>query len=409
MIDVREKALYALSMLNKLGFAQKMSFIISLFIFLHTIAACSSPSVSSKSRPQPEDIFVPDVKGIIVEAWIENLEIPWSLIFLSDTRALVSERPGRIRIIKDGSLMNKPYAVLDVADEGEGGLMGIAVHPSFPESPFIYAMYTYRKEGNLYNRVIRLRDAGNSGILDKVIIDDIPGARFHNGGRIGFGPDKMLYVATGENFKADLAQNLDSLAGKILRLTPEGEIPEDNPFKGSAVYSYGHRNPQGLAWHPVTGQLFSSEHGPSGEYLKFANDEINMISKGQNYGWPEIIGIGEKKPFVDPLIVWKKTTPPSGMTFYKSEIIPSLKDSLFVATLRSEALIRIEIENIGETYSVTSIERWFASGYDEGRYGRLRDVVEGPDGYIYFLTSNRDGRGSPRSNDDKIYRIRPVK
>lgn len=396
-------------MLKQFSFIKKLSIILALFIFLHTVIGCNYPPVSSKSPPQPEDIFVPDVKGIIVEAWVENLEVPWSLIFLHDSRALVSERPGRIRIIKDGRLIKEPYAVINVADEGEGGLMGLAVHPSFPEPPFIYAMYTYRKDGNRYNRVVRIRDKGDSGVLDKVIIDNIPGARLHNGGRIGFGPDKMLYIATGEIFNADLAQQLDSLAGKILRLTPEGEIPEDNPFKGSPIYSYGHRNPQGLAWHPATGQLFSSEHGPSGEYLKFANDEINIINKGQNYGWPEIIGAGGKKPFIDPLIVWKKTTPPSGMTFYKSRIIPSLQGSLFVATLRSEALIRIELKYSRGTYSVTSIERWFASGYDEGRYGRLRDVVEGPDGYLYFLTNNRDGRGSPRSSDDKIYRIRPEK
>ncbi len=379
----------------------------ALLLFLNTVTACSSPSGTARSHSVPEDVFVSDVRGIIVEAWVENLEVPWSLIFLDNSRALVSERPGRIRIIKDGRLIKKPYAVLDVTDEGEGGLMGLAVHPSFPDSPFVYAMYTYRKEGTVYNRVVRLRDSGESGIMDKVIADNIPGARFHNGGRIAFGPDRMLYIATGENFDANLAQSLDSPAGKILRLTPEGAIPEDNPFKDSPVYSYGHRNPQGLAWHPKTGQLFSSEHGPSGEYLKFANDEINIIKKGGNFGWPKVIGSGGEQPFIDPLIVWKKTTPPAGMTFCSGKMFPSLQGSLFVATLKSEALIRIVMEYSGGRYSVTSIERWFASGYDEGTYGRLRDVVEGPDGYLYFLTSNTDGRGNPRAGDDKIYRISP--
>lgn len=406
-VELCGKSLYAESMGRHSGITRKPLATAALFVSLLAVVACSSPSGTARPHYVPEDVLMLDVKGIIVEAWVENLEVPWSLIFLGDTRALVSERPGRIRIIKDGRLIREPYMVINVADEGEGGLMGLALHPSFPASPFVYAMHTYRKEGTLYNRVIRIRDNGNSGMLDKVIIDNIPGARFHDGGRIAFGPDNMLYITTGENFNADLAQKLDSLAGKILRLTTEGDIPVDNPFSGSPVYSYGHRNPQGLAWHPATGQLFSSEHGPSGEYLKFANDEINVINRGGNYGWPEIIGSGGRKPFIDPLIVWKKTTPPSGMTFYKGRMLPSLQGSLFVATLKSEALIKINLEQSGGAYSVASIERWFANGYDEGKYGRLRDVVEGPDGYIYFLTSNRDGRGSPRKNDDKIFRIRP--
>ncbi len=183
---------------------------------------------------------------------------------------------------------------------------------------------------------------------------------------------------------------------------PEGEIPKDNPFPGSPVYSYGHRNPQGLAWHPATEDLFISEHGPSGEFFKFANDEVNVIRKGSNYGWPEVIGRAEKEPHIDPLIVWKETTPPSGITFYKGD--------LFVATLRSNAIVKIELsteKNGDYSYEVKQIERWFAEDFSKGEFGRIRDVVVGTDGYLYFLTSNRDGRGAPRANDDKIYRIVP--
>lgn len=350
-------------------------------------------------KPQEvEDIYLPDGENVQVSVWIDNLEIPWSLVFLPDGRALVSERPGRIRLIENSKLLPEPYMQIDVKHIGEGGLMGLAVHPDFPQKPFIYAMYTYEtKDGKIFNRVIRIKDNGKSGTFDKVIIDSILGARFHNGGRIKFGPDKMLYITTGEIFKGELAQDLNSLNGKILRLTPDGEIPKDNPFPNSPIYSYGHRNPQGLAWHPETGDLFESEHGPSGEYGRFGHDEINVIFKGGNYGWPKIIGAPGEKGYIDPIVVWKDATPPSGMTFYKGD--------LFVATLRSEALIRIKIKKSGDRYKVTRIERWFAFDNRRGKFGRLRDVVEGPDGNLYILTSNRDGRGNPQPGDDKIYKI----
>ena len=353
------------------------------------------------------DSFVPEGGGVRVTAWAENLEIPWSLVFLPGGRALVSERPGRIRLIRDGRVMQKPYALLDVAHEGEGGLMGLAPHPAFAKQPYVYAMYTCRKNGRKHNRVVRLKDMGETGVFDRVIIDDIPGGRFHNGGRIAFGPDGHLYITAGETFEAGLAQDLQSLCGKILRVTAEGGIPADNPFPGSPVYSWGHRNPQGLAWHPETKDLFASEHGPSGEYLLTALDEINIIIKGGNYGWPETAGAPGLKSFRDPLVVWGKSTPPSGMTFCSGKLLTRLGGGLFVATLRSEALIRIRLQRTGASFRVTAIERWFARDYRDGTYGRLRDVVEGPDGALYFLTNNRDGRGEPKPGDDKIYRITP--
>jgi glucose/arabinose dehydrogenase len=349
-------------------------------------------------KPQEvEDIYLPDGDKVEVKVWVQDLEIPWSLVFLPDGRALVSERPGRIRLIENGKLAPEPYMILNVKHIGEGGLMGLAVHSDFPNKPYIYAMYTYESDGKIFNRVIRIKDEGRKGVFDKVIIDSILGARFHNGGRIKFGPDKMLYITTGEIFKGELAQDLNSLNGKILRLTPDGEIPPDNPFPNSPIYSYGHRNPQGLAWHPETGDLFESEHGPSGEYGRFGHDEINVIVKGGNYGWPKVIGAPGEKEFIDPIVVWKDATPPSGITFYKGD--------LFVATLRSEALIRIKLQRSGKSYKVTRIERWFAFDKRRGKYGRLRDVVVGPDGNLYVLTSNRDGRGNPQPEDDKIYQI----
>ncbi len=262
-------------------------------------------------------------------------------------------------------------------------------------------MHTYRKGSSTRNRVIRLTDKGNTGEFDRVIVDGIPGGTNHNGGRLAFGPDGMLYITAGEIFDAELAQDLGSLGGKILRVTPEGKVPPDNPFPGSPVYSFGHRNPQGLAWQPGTGAMFASEHGPSGEFGKRAHDEINIIVKGGNYGWPRVIGAPSKGPYVDPIVVWKDTTPPSGMTFSSGKLLKHLEGDLFVATLRSRALIRIRLD---EKNRVTEIQRWFV-----GAYGRLRDVVEGPDGALYVLTNNTDGRGTPRPGDDRIYRVLPAR
>ena len=383
-----------------------MKMIFAVFTFLNLLTAVASCSQIEGGKPQNiEDIFLIDGDRVKIETWVEDLEIPWSLVFLPNERALVSERPGTIRLIKNGRLQKKAYATLTVAHGGEGGLMGLALHPGFPEHPYIYAMYTYEKGGTLYNKVIRLTDQGDTGKFNKVIVDHIPGGRVHDGGRIAFGPDGMLYITTGENFNSKLAQDMNSLAGKILRVDPEGRVPDTNPFKKSPVYSLGNRNPQGIAWQPGTGRLFQSEHGPSGEFGRFSNDEINIIVKGGNYGWPKVIGAPGIKPYIDPLIVWKKTTPPSGMTFYKGDLLTHLRGDLFVATLKSQALVRIRFDRKGGRPA--RIERWFASGQDEGKYGRLRDVVEGPDGALYFLTNNRDGRGDPRPGDDRIYRIVP--
>ncbi|MCL5023196.1 MAG: PQQ-dependent sugar dehydrogenase [Nitrospirae bacterium] len=374
-------------------------------IFLHllsSLAACSQ--IVGKIPQNVGDVYLPEGDGVIVEVWAENLDIPWSLLFLPDGRALVSERPGRIRLIRDGKVQKEPYAAPDVAHAGEGGLMGLALHPEFPRKPYVYAMHTYRKGSDLFNRVIRLKDEGRKGTFDKVIIDGIPAGRLHNGGRIAFGPDGMLYITAGETFHSKLAQDLHSLGGKILRVTPEGGIPRDNPFKGSPVYSYGNRNPQGLAWQAGTGKLFESEHGPSGEFGHFGHDEINIIVKGGNYGWPDVIGAAGLPQYIDPIVVWEKATPPSGMTFSRGILLKHLKGDLFVATLRSECLVRIRFD---EGQRAMRVEKWFSSGGDAGRFGRLRDVVEGPDGALYFLTNNRDGRGTPRPNDDRIYRITP--
>ena len=383
------------------------------------VSACNLGVPDPVVGPAPQETserFVPEPPGYRLESWVANLEAPWSLVFLPDGRALVSERPGRIRLVRDGKLTDEPYARFEVASgvaadpiasflsvfaDGEGGLMGLAVHPDFPRSPYVYAMHTYSGPAGVKNRIIRLRDEGDRGRFDRVILDGLPGWTFHNGGRIAFGPDGMLYVTTGETFEAQLAQDLSSPAGKILRLTPDGGVPADNPFPNSLVFSYGHRNPQGLAWEPASGALFASEHGPTGEFGLAAYDEINVTRAGGNYGWPRAVGAPGLERLVDPILVWTtRAVPPAGLAFHRGD--------LFVAALGGGALVRINLATDNGGYTVTGVEHWFARGPDEAVLGRLRDVVEGPDGALYILTSNRDGRGTPRPGDDHIYRLAPI-
>lgn len=346
-----------------------------------------------------EDRFIPELDEYEIEAWVENLRIPWALIFLSEDKALVTERAGQIRLIENGILQAEPYKVIDeVAHIGEGGLMGLAKHPQYPEQKYLYVMHTYRENNAIFNKVVRYRDIDTTMEFDRIMIDEIPGSRVHNGGRIAFGPDGMFYICTGDVWQSEIAQNINNLGGKILRLTPEGEIPADNPFTDSTVYSLGHRNPQGLAWHPETGDLFSSEHGPSGEFGLRDKDMINMIEKGGNYGWPLVLGKANIEPYIDPIIMWPIATPPSGMSFWNGK--------LYLATLRSQALIRIGLAKTIDSFEVTHIDRLFANDWFNGTFGRLRDAVVGPDNALYVLTNNHDGRGRPREGDDKILRIR---
>ncbi|RCW62400.1 sorbosone dehydrogenase family protein [Halanaerobium sp. ST460_2HS_T2] len=347
-----------------------------------------------------EDEYVLNPDTIEIEAWQQNLDVPWELVFLPESnRALISERDGRVLQVENGNLKSETYLELDIDSRGEGGLMGMVHHPDFPETPYIYLMYTYTSSNSqLYNRVSRFTDQGNQAVEEEIIIDQIPAGNNHNGGRIAFGPDGMLYITTGETFNREIAQDLDNLGGKILRLTPEGTIPDDNPFGNSPVYSLGHRNPQGIAWHPETGDLFISDHGPSGEDGLRAKDRIKVVEAGSNFGWPDKIGYFEDGEYANPLIMWEDTVPPSGMTFYRGD--------LYVGTLGSQSLVRIGLNRDKDEYNVESIEHLFNDGAGSATYGRIRKAVVGPDGYLYFLTNNRDGRGRPRENDDQILRFR---
>lgn len=315
----------------------------------------------------------------------EGLEIPWEMVFLPDNSILLTERPGTVRLINSGgSLQPQPVlTIADVAAVGEGGLLGMALHPHFATNGWIYFYYTYQSGTGLANRVVRYTMQGTSFTNRTVIIEGIPGGNIHDGGRIKFGPDGLLYICTGETGNDTLSQDLNSLAGKILRLKDDGTIPLNNPFPNSAIYSYGHRNPEGLAWDDQ-GQLWETEHGSN------AQDEINLIQAGKNYGWPIVRGETTAPGMTGPIITsGNDTWAPSGLTFFQG--------SLYFGGLRGQSLFKYDI-------SKGKLTR-----YLNGNFGRLRDVVSGPDALLYVITSNRDGRGIPLTGDDRVIRINPAK
>ena len=339
----------------------------------------------------------PDL-GVKVETVADNLRIPWSIDWAPDGTAFFTERDGHLKKIQNGKV-SEPIFSVDVGGV-EGGLLGIALDPNFEENRYIYLYYTYNDFLSTYNKVVRFVESNLSLSEDKIIIDKIPGGPFHDGGRIKFGPDGKLYITTGDAGNADLAQDRGSIAGKILRINSDGTIPKDNPFPDSPIYSMGHRNPQGLDWDS-SGRLVATEHGPSGFY-GIGQDEINVIEPGLNYGWPDIIGSQQKEGLVTPILnTGDDPWAPSGSDFYDGNKIPQWSGKYFVATLRGNHLHMIDFDL--ENNKVNSHQKLF-----DGEFGRLRDVATGPDGYLYVLTSNEDGRGAPKINDDRILRIVPL-
>lgn len=367
----------------------------TLFALIGCAGLVSSPPA------QPTDLSTPVSPNVSVQDFVTNLDVPWEMVFAPDGRIFVTERPGKILIIKDGKLQTEPWISLDVAAVGEGELLGMALDPEFTQNHYAYVAETYLVGvDKLQNRLVRLREdtSTGKGVMDKVLLDDAAGNVIHDGGRVKFGPDGKLYWTLGETGNPQLAQELTSLNGKILRINPDGTIPDDNPFPGSPVYSYGHRNPEGLAWQPGTGRLYSTEHGPSGGFYGEGQDEINYIEPGKNYGWPVIHGGQTHEGMVNPIIQSSEseTWAPSGCTFVTGG---PWDGSLLFAGLRGETLYRLVVDK-NDPQKVISLDRYLA-----GQYGRLREVVQGPDGALYILTNNTDGRGNPHPGDDRILRL----
>lgn len=374
------------------GLFNREKMVVALSAVLLLLAACSgSPVLSPTPTTTPPALEITEL--------IRDLDTPWAIDFAPDGRIFVSERPSRIRVIKDNQLLPEPWMTLDVAESGESGLLGLALDPQFAQNGFVYVAYTYRTAGGrLQNRLVRLHDdvASGKGMIDRVLLDGVAGSGNHDGGRVKFGPDGKLYWTVGDAGVSQSAQDLSSLNGKILRINPDGTIPGDNPFPNSPVYSYGHRNPQGLAWQPGTGRLYETEHGPSG--LASGRDEVNYIEAGKNYGWPVITGDEKREGMVSPVLNSgdSETWAPSGAAFASGGV---WSGSMLFVGLRGETLYRVVFDK-DDPRKVLAFERLLA-----GKYGRLRDVAQGPDGAIYILTSNRDGRGSPRVGDDKVLKL----
>ncbi|WP_032917607.1 sorbosone dehydrogenase family protein [Streptomyces rimosus] len=352
-------------------------------------ARAGSPAASSPGSPRPS-VSTPPAQGSVTVASTLTTDLisPWGVAALPDGDLLVSSRDtGKIwRVAADGGRRTELGTVPGVAPGGEGGLLGLAVAPSYGRDHQVYAYFTTESD----NRIARMvhdekKPAGRQLGAPDTVLKGIPKGQVHNGGRIAFGPDKMLYAGTGETGDTGLAQDKKSLGGKILRMTPDGGPAHGNPDAGSVVYSYGHRNVQGLAWD-AEGRLWAAEFGQN------TWDELNLIEPGRNYGWPEVEGKGRGDArFVDPVAQWATAdASPSGIAYAGG--------SIWMAGLRGERLWRIPLA--GRETSAPP------QAFLKGEYGRLRTVVPAGDGGLWLVTSNTDGRGEPKKGDDRILRLK---
>jgi len=375
------------------------------------VLACGQPppgrgageveQTSQKSAPGG----TPGQVSFRVETVVGNLEVPWSIVWAPDGRMFFTERAGRVRVYETGKLLPALLVTVeDVEPSGESGLMSIALHPQFATNHLFYLSYAFKADGQRV-RVVRYKES-TSGVTErKVIVDNIPAAQYHAGCRLRFGPDGKLYITTGDATDRTLAQKLDSLAGKTLRVNDDGTVPPDNPFVGQPnarpeIWSYGHRNAQGLDFQPVTNLMFQTEHGPSGFDGPGGGDEVNIVEKGKNYGWPVIHHRETRAGMEAPLLEYTPACAPASGAFYRKAVFQQFSGNFFFGCLKGERLIRVVLDGRQVVTQENLLER---------KYGRIREVAEGPDGFLYFSTSNKDGRGSPASDDDRIIRLVPVK
>jgi glucose/arabinose dehydrogenase len=364
--------------------------VIIIIIAISVATVLSTPSDTTVPIPEPATTDNANQTNKGIRTIAQNLDVPWAIDIAVDNRIFFTEKPGRLGMIHaNGTLASEPVVNIHTEDIGEAGLMGLALHPNFTQNHLMYVYHTYANNGGLYNKVLMLTEKNNKIVNSKIILDGIPASDSNNGGRIKFGPDGKLYVSTGDSETPELAQNTKSLAGKLLRLNDDGTIPDDNPIPESPVYSYGHRDIQGFAWHPITKKLYASEHGPAG------NDEVNIIEPGSNYGWPiEVCNHSTSSApirFETPEYCFNPEIAPSGLTIAASNKLGYQNDILFT-TLRGSHLHHIDLE--------TRIQDNVLVGY-----GRLSDIVEAHDGSLYVLTTNRNAIGIGNANDDHILQI----
>lgn len=329
-----------------------------------------------------------------------GLQVPWEILWSPENELWVSERGGRVLKINTETKQVKELINIQVTEQGESGLLGMALHPDFPNTPWVYLVYTYTQGSTITERLTRYTYQQDQLVNEEILIDNIPGNVYHIGSRLRFGPDGKLYMTTGDAGNTSLSQNPSSLAGKLLRINPDGTIPDDNPVSGSYIWASGLRNSQGLDFSP-SGILYSSEHGPQ------SDDEINILEAGRNYGWPNVNGMcetPEEREFCEennvrePIQVYTPTLALAGIAYYHHNAIPQWNNSLIVTSLKAGKLLILHLDEQGMNITNTTTVY-------ENDFGRLRDVCVSPDGRVFITTSNRDGRGSPGSNDDMIIQI----
>ena len=335
-----------------------------------------------------------------------NLEVPWELKFGPNGQLWFTERPGRVRRmdIETGDI-EQLVDLNQVQQVQESGLLGMAFHPQFRDTPVVFLSYTYKGEsGNVTGRISRFELHNARLVRETILLEDIPGSNIHNGSRLVITPDHKLLATTGDAAQPSDAQDKTRLSGKVLRMNLDGSIPDDNPFTASYVYSYGHRNPQGMIILPDS-TIISSEHGPT------TDDEVNVIRPGANYGWPQVRGycnLNSERSFcdqndvVEPMIAWTPTVATSGIDYYDHQAIPGWQGKLLMLTLKQMDLRAMTMD--ADRDSITDENILF-----DQEFGRLRDLAVGPDGSLYISTSNRDGYAPhpwPKDGDDKIVRVR---
>ncbi len=374
------------------------------------VAAVAVLSCSPAATPAPgcalvERGFGPEgAVPIRVERVATGLEIPWGIAFLPGGDALVTERPGRVRLLRRGKLEQAAVATVKVAEMGEGGLLGIAADPAFAENRRFYLYATVDEGGRNVNQVTRwvLAADGRSAREERVLLDGIAAGKYHDGGRIRFGPDGMLYVGTGDAREPRSAQEPRGPNGKILRITRDGEVPRDNPVAGSPVFLLGVRNVEAFDWLDAR-TLVVADHGPSGELLRTGGDEITVARAGENLGWPDAWRCDARAGTTPPILAFVEAMPPGGASFYRGDLIRQWKGSFLVGTLRSRHLHRVEIGADGRLRA----HEVYLRGDPPAGLGRVREVVQGPDGALWVTTSNCDGRGTCPAEKDVVARILP--
>ena len=345
-------------------------------------ASSAAPLATPSATPSPAAVVPDPLPAATLGATVaDGLRVPWGMALLPDGSALVSERPtGRVLQVRPGSAPVAVGKVPGVVAEGEGGLLGLAVGPGFAQDRLVYAYLTAARD----NRVVRMPwPAGGVLGASQVVLATIPKGTIHNGGQLAFGPDGLLWISTGEEGVPERAQDLGSLGGKILRVAPDGSVPADNPFPGSPIWSYGHRNVQGLAFDS-TGQLWASEFGAK------TRDELNRIQRGGNYGWPVVEGPGGAPTYVDPYASWPTSeASPSGLAI--------VADVAYLGALRGQRLWQVPL---------AGPQAGQPRAFLEGELGRVRGVLAAPGGGLWVTTSNTDGRGDPRAGDDRVAEVR---